>query len=439
MGTCTFRSMAAVIFPSCIRSTRVQTFAAPDHNSDDRLAFGAGFTTFENSTLGSDQFRTNSLRDIVADPTRPGTVYAVDTVVNADNSTDVYSARSSDYGVTWSSNIKVGNMPADVLDDVNRGTPATGSSSKEVIGGDAFARLSVGANGDIAVIWYDTRVDPANALLNVFGTTSIDGGKTFSKNFRVSDTTFDPNAGVFTDAAGRDDYYLGDFIGLTVAGDTAYATWTDTRNGNQDIEESSFSVTAPPAALNDRFESNDTIDTATDFGSVLQSTYPKLNIPSGDSDWFTFSPTATGTISIAATQANASGQLLNLQLYDSTGGTLLASGSAVKNAAGQVTGVSLATAGSSGTDYLLHVTPIGKGATYSLELSGLTRNLGTQVYGQQNGSLALGDQDDFLLKAAAAGTLQVQLAPGSNATGSIALQILARAINRCSPRHRFGQ
>ena len=34
---------------------------------------------------------------------------------------------------------------------------------------------------------------------------------------------------------GQTDYYLGDAIGLAVADGTAYAAWTDTRNGNQDI------------------------------------------------------------------------------------------------------------------------------------------------------------------------------------------------------------
>ncbi len=93
---------------------------------------------------------------------------------------------------------------------------ATGSPD-DVISGQALPRLSVDAQGDIAVIWYDTRRDPANHLLDVFGTVSTDGGQTFSPNFRLTDQSFDADAGKFTDATGQTNYYLSDFLGLAVA------------------------------------------------------------------------------------------------------------------------------------------------------------------------------------------------------------------------------
>ena len=87
----------------------------------------------------------------------------------------------------------------------------------DVITGQALPRLAVDAQGNIAVIWYDSRHDPAHHLLEVFGTVSTDGGRTFSPNFRLTDRSFDADLGRFTNAIGQTDYYLGDFIGLAVA------------------------------------------------------------------------------------------------------------------------------------------------------------------------------------------------------------------------------
>jgi hypothetical protein len=391
-----------------------ETFAVPDHSSSRRLAFGPSFNTFVNGTLAGDQFRTNSLRDIVADPTRPGVVYAVDVVTSTSEQADVYFARSTDYGVHWSSAIKVGGVPSSVLND-----------DKGLNDGHAFARLQVAPNGDIAVIWYDSRVDPQNQLLNVFATLSTDGGLDFSPNFRISDSSFDPNAGVFTDAAGQQDYYLGDFIGLTLTDNTAYATWTDTRAGNQNIDFNSFSLNPVPAAFNDRFEPNNRLAQATNLGTVFTDQVPELDIPAGDDDWYSFTPAATGQMNLQAVQPAAAHANLQFQLWDSTGKTLLATGTNLTDKLGAVVGEQISAPGVSGTNYLLRVVPVGSGTTYSLQLQCLTSNLGTQVYGQESGTLQTGQQNYYLLTAAASGTLNVQLNPGSDAQGSFSLNALS--------------
>jgi hypothetical protein len=304
------------------------TFAAPDHNSNNRLAFGAGFNSiFSSTTLLNENFRINSLRDIVADPTRPGTVYAVDVISSATDQADVYFARSSDYGADWSTTFNVGGLPASVLnDDVG------------LDDGHAMARLEVAPNGDLAVIWYDTRVDPGNTLINVFATVSTDGGKDWTPNFRISDESFDPNAGVFTDAAGAQDYYLGDFIGLALTDKTAYATWTDTRNGNQDIAFTSFSLDPAPAAMSDRFAPDFSPAQATNLGTVFTDTVSQLNAPSGNDEWYSFNPAATGQMNLQAIQPAAASALVQLDLFDSTGGTLLATGTAQVDSTGAVVG-----------------------------------------------------------------------------------------------------
>src|SRR5205085_12359945 len=132
--------------------------------------------------------------------------------------------------------------------------------------GQALPRLVTDAQGDVALIWYDTRRDPAEHNLDIFGTISTDGGVTFSPNFRVTDQSFDADKGKFTDATGSDDYYLGDYLGLALANNTAYAAWTDTRGGNQDIFFSRYTINPAPAPPNDRFEPNETPASATELG-----------------------------------------------------------------------------------------------------------------------------------------------------------------------------
>jgi hypothetical protein len=220
------------------------SFDPPNHMTGYRIAFGTSETTAINEQgLPTNNFRTFQPRDIVADPTRPGYVYVADVEAITDqqgnqiDAADVIFARSTDHGVTWQTTFQVGaTTNATVLNDDNGGHSATGLSADEVISGQAMPRLAVDAQGNISLIWYDTRNDPNNHLLDVWGTTSTDGGQTFSPNFRVTDQSFDANAGVFTDATGKPNYYLGDSIGLALANDTAYAAWTDTRAGNQDIE-----------------------------------------------------------------------------------------------------------------------------------------------------------------------------------------------------------
>ena len=102
---------------------------------------------------------------------------------------------------------------ASVLNDDNDGQIAQGLPD-DVLAGTALPKMAVDAQGDIALIWYDTRRDPANHLLDVFATVSTDGGQTFSPNFRLTDVSFDPNAGQFIDATGQPDFYLGDSLGV---------------------------------------------------------------------------------------------------------------------------------------------------------------------------------------------------------------------------------
>src|SRR5262249_20040999 len=150
-------------------------------------------------TLANNNFRTIGVRSIAADPLRPGYVYVADSfeVTNPAGNTldesDIIFARSTDYGVTWQTTFQIDtHTNANVLNHDNDGYGATGRRD-EVPGGQPLPPLVTDAGGDVAVIWYDTRRDPADHLLDVFGTISTDGGKTFSPNFRVTDQSFDAN------------------------------------------------------------------------------------------------------------------------------------------------------------------------------------------------------------------------------------------------------
>src|SRR5262249_58127588 len=71
-------------------------------------------------TLSGSSFRTQAVRDIVADPTRPGYLYAVESVQVLTTSGTVIDAgeitfsRSTDFGLTWNDMFTVGSDPGNL-------------------------------------------------------------------------------------------------------------------------------------------------------------------------------------------------------------------------------------------------------------------------------------------------------------------------------------
>jgi hypothetical protein len=258
----------------------------------------------------------------------------------------VHFARSTDYGVTWSSVFTLGGQapqiadlaPADQYlfrsplndDDGNRFLPFNMDLQDEVVSGQALPELHVDANGNIMALWYDTRRDVADHRLDVFATISTDGGMSFSANHRVTQLSFDPSAGMFTDARGAASYYLGDRLGLGIAADgTVFAAWSDTQAGNQDIAFGKSVLSPPPAVPNDRYEPNETPAQPTDLGSItVPRTVPRLVMVGGENDWFRFTAGAIGTLTVTVT-ASTGGDSLLLDLWDGAGTTMLAVGQSV--------------------------------------------------------------------------------------------------------------
>jgi hypothetical protein len=417
------------------------SFTFPTHSNDLNLAFGNAENTYVNeSGLPTNNFRTFPPRQIVADPSRPGYVYAAAAIFvfdqqgNQIDAADIIFARSTDHGVHWTSAFQVGSTPnATTLNDDNGGHSATGLTPDQVISGQAMPEMAVDSHGNISVIWYDTRHDPANHLLDVSGTTSTDGGLTFTPNLRLTNQSFDANQGVFTDATGQPNYYLGDAIGLALANNTAYAAWTGTRAGNQDIYFTTYPIGPAPAPPNDRYESNDTAATATDLGQKkVQLLVPKLALPAGDEDWFRVRAAATGNLTVSA-QSDGNIPLpasrLQLQLWDDTGTNLLATGSDLQNAAGHTLGQNLAYPSNAGQSFLVRVFRSNPANTdpisYVLGLQSLTADLGTRAVADVRGALGAGGEALYRLTAAAAGSLQVQFTNGANVQGNLNVQVLA--------------
>jgi hypothetical protein len=124
---------------------------------------------------------------------------------------DVYLVRSTDYGITWSTPLRI--------NDDNTTTDQWMPS------------ISVDRNGRIYVCWYDSRIDPVNNIMTLlYGAVSTDGGVSFTTNYPISNVPFNPNNMAVGQPGGEK--YIGDYIGISAMGNNSYAVWMDGRNNN---------------------------------------------------------------------------------------------------------------------------------------------------------------------------------------------------------------
>jgi hypothetical protein len=274
-------------------------------------AFGAGQSTVTCNVQhtaggdipGTDFWLQGSMQPwILPDPARPGNVYVVanddpnDVFGNGDDA-DVVIARSTDNGQTFT-----------------RGRVDHGP-------GQTFAVMPtahIDQDGNAVVTWYDNRSGRTNNgtgpnggnnfLLELYGTTSRDGGQTWVRDFRVSDSPFDPDLNArcrFSCAVGSTQQTLriGEYNGLWTVNGIGYASWTGNATpptatapaqGNQTTYFDVFSLLG---AFPDAFEPNESIDTAvaTALGTGNRVTKRRLTLHSAtDVDFFRFTPRRTG-------------------------------------------------------------------------------------------------------------------------------------------------
>ncbi len=140
--------------------------------------------------------------------------------------TDIYFTRSTNGGDTWSEKVRIND------DQLNNGC-------------DQFHPwITVAKDGSIVVVFLDRRLDPGNLLMDLYMTTSTDGGINWSANERITTVSSDPTAGsswrhaneptnplILADRAGL----LGEYVGVTASSiNDIHPIWTDTRLGDQD-------------------------------------------------------------------------------------------------------------------------------------------------------------------------------------------------------------
>ena len=120
------------------------------------------------------------------------------------NQAQVLVTHSSNGGMTWSHPIRV--APGAVNDEF-------------------FPWLTTEKDGTVGATWLDRRLDSSNINYDAFGSSSTNGGASFAPSARISTVSSNP----LNDGFGGS--FMGDYTGNIWAGDTVFASWTDTRSG----------------------------------------------------------------------------------------------------------------------------------------------------------------------------------------------------------------
>ena len=148
-----------------------------------------------------------------------GTLYAVyaDTteIVDDNYNVDLYFCKSTDLGSTWT-------------------TPVIINDDADPPGDQFFSWLEVDDQGRIHIVFLDSRhtvQDDSNTnadgFLDAYYTYSADGGETWTE-FRLT-----PNS--WNSAFSYNGNFIGDYLGLDVAGNRVYPVYLDTTGGDANI------------------------------------------------------------------------------------------------------------------------------------------------------------------------------------------------------------
>ena len=129
----------------------------------------------------------------------------------ADSIPNIYFSRSTDFGETWSNPVIVHSVTTN----------------------DQFWQWMAidPKNGDIAVMYFDSRDDINNILVNCYVSYSNDGGLTWIDK-RVGDGVNDLRLNPFMDNA-----FAGDYSGVAFFNGKIFPSWVDMRNAISDIRD----------------------------------------------------------------------------------------------------------------------------------------------------------------------------------------------------------
>jgi peptide-methionine (S)-S-oxide reductase len=167
--------------------------------------------------LLNSHFATNGLPSLAVDTSNSsaqrGTLYVVFSAPVANrpqDKSDVLIVRSTDQGQNWS-------LPQRVNDDAT-------------VNDQFMPAVAVDLNGQVGVMWYDRRNDTVhNGLVEVYGTASNDGGRSFAANRRISNASW----AVLTTPLNIRANYHGDYNQLARLTDQPgfFFAWGDDRSG----------------------------------------------------------------------------------------------------------------------------------------------------------------------------------------------------------------
>jgi len=131
---------------------------------------------------------------------------------------DIYIVKSTNYGQSWGTPVRVN----DDVTTTDQWMPAITVDKK---------------TGRVFIFWFDSRNDPSgNLITEMYGTTSTDGGTTFTPNNKISNGSFNPNNMAI--GGGNDAGYMGDYIGNSGIGKISWNAWMDNRTSSTQVRQS---------------------------------------------------------------------------------------------------------------------------------------------------------------------------------------------------------
>ena len=128
---------------------------------------------------------------------------------------DIYYRRSSDGGRTWAEAVRLNG------DDPQNLEPGGGHLQ-------VGPNVTVAPNGRVDAAWWDFRDDIGGFTNDVYYSYSEDNGRTWSKNYRITDRSIDRRIGIWSNG-----YDMRTPIGIGSTNDLATLVWDDTRNSIQ--------------------------------------------------------------------------------------------------------------------------------------------------------------------------------------------------------------
>lgn len=419
------------------------SFAVPDINDPNYLNnFGLPFLHWRPGIgvgLTNSNFSVGMTRAIVADPTLPNVYYAAEFLQSSDLDIDIAISHT---------NVALANPDTDwsVYYPVNDDLVSFAEFLIPPRGADQFSvQLAAAPDGTIGMVWFDMRRDPDNRRIDVFaaigkygvlpegaivgGPRWRDGedewateGLVLRSNFRVTDQSFDPDFANVIDSSGRAHEFNAYGISVAMANGVMYVVWSDPRHGNMDVFFQRVELNPPPSSLNDRFEPNDTRESSTILGPILDNELPLLVLAAGESDWFALS-SATGEVTVTI-QAEAHFNSFEVRLVDRFG-TPVAGEISDMQLSADVVQRSLTAQIDAGETHYLQVLSLmeSESIPYSLKVQSYI-DLSTSVHQIIDGTVSATRAAYYRMVLPAAGAVDAQLSRSTDFQGPAVIEFL---------------